>query len=74
MADNKGKLFEYAVLFHPDARKVGEEWVTDPSQLIVEPKRVVARDDKAVAIQASRDIPDTYLDKLDKVEVIVRPF
>ena len=74
MADNKGKLFEYAVLFHPEPRKVGEEWVTDPSELIVEPTRVVARDDKAVAITASRAIPEKFLDKLDKVEVIVRPF
>ncbi len=69
-----GKLFEYAVLFHPKAKKVGDDTVTDPSTIIVEVKRVISNDEKAVAIMAARDIPDTYLDKLEQVEIAIRPF
>lgn len=69
-----GKIYEYAVLFHPKPKKVGDDSVTDPSQIIVDVTRVVANDDSAVAILASRQIPESYLDKLDQVEIAVRPF
>ena len=74
MADERGKLFEFAVLYHPKPKKVGDDVQTPPSILVVEPERIVARDEKAVAITASRKIPDEYLDKLEDVEVVVRPF
>jgi hypothetical protein len=69
-----GKIFEYAVLYHPKAKKVGDDAVTDPSQLIVDVKRVIANKDSEVAITAARDIPVEYLDKLEQVEIVVRPF
>jgi ABC-type oligopeptide transport system substrate-binding subunit len=67
------KIFEYAVLYHPKAKKNGEEKV-DPSKLIVDVKRVVAPDEKTVDIMSSRDIPEDYLDKLEQVEIAIRPF
>jgi hypothetical protein len=66
-----GRIFEYAVLFHPKTKKDG---VTEPSELIVDVKRTIANDEKAVAIRAAREIPETYLDKLDQVEIAIRPF
>lgn len=69
-----GRIFEYAVLFHPKPRKVGDETVTDPSQIIVDVKRVVASDVGAVSIMAARDIPVEYIDKLDQVDIALRPF
>jgi hypothetical protein len=70
-----GKIFEYAVLYHPKPRKVGDDSVRDPSQIIVDVKRVVAKDESAAAILAAREIPEEYLDgKLDQVEIAVRPF
>jgi hypothetical protein len=42
--------------------------------LLVSPKFVLAKSDKEVAMRAAREIPETHLDKLDQVEVCVRPF
>jgi len=69
-----GRIFEYVVLYHPKPKKVGDDTVTDPSQIVVDVKRVVATDDKTVAIMAAREIPETYLDRLEQVEIAIRPF
>ena len=66
-----GKIFEYAVLFHPKTKKEG---ASEPSKLIVDVARMVASNDKEVAIKAAREIPEQYLDKLDQVEIAIRPF
>lgn len=71
----KGKLFTYAVLFHPrPLRDAGGNDTTPPSQILIKPTEVLAQDDKTVAMIATRQIPEEYADKLDLVEVIVRPF
>ena len=71
----KGKLFEYAVLFHPkeseDAR--GND-TTPPSQLLVSPVVVLAGSDKEVAMRAARAVPEKYETQLEQVEIVVRPF
>jgi hypothetical protein len=72
--NGKGQIYEYAVLFHPKPRKVGDDSVTDPSEIIVDVTRVVAQDENTVAIVASRQIPEKYLTTLDQVEIAVRPF
>lgn len=68
----RGKLFEYAIIYHP--RKKEKEEEAKKSVLIQAPKTELASDDKEVAIIAARAIPDEYLDKLQDVEIIVRPF
>lgn len=42
--------------------------------IIVEPKIMLAKDEKHAAMQAARVIPEEYADKLDEVEIRVRPF
>lgn len=69
-----GKLMEYAVVYHPKPRKEGDQMVEDPSVILVEPKRVIAKDEKTAAILAAREIPDDKLDVIDQVEILVRPF
>ena len=65
------KLFQYAVMLHPteEGKKTG-----DTSKIIVEVKTVLAVDQNGAVILAGRDIPSEFLDKLDRVEVAVRPF
>lgn len=65
-----GTLFEYAVLFHPK-KKDGDSQL---AEILIPPVLVVARSETEVTIRASRAIPDSHLDKLDQVEVRVRPF
>jgi hypothetical protein len=64
-------LFEMALLLHPtaDEIKAGKDTV-----VLVEPKQFLASDQQTATILASREIPEEHLDKLDRVEVAVRPF
>lgn len=69
------KLFEYAIVHNPKPTKDAQgNDTTKPATLLVEPKHILARDEKEVAMRGAREIPDTHLDKLDEVEVLVRPF
>jgi hypothetical protein len=74
-SDKSGKLFEYAVLYHPNATKDQiEAGETPKSIIIVQPTRVLAASAEHVAMLAARSLPEEYTDKLDDVEVLVRPF
>lgn len=69
------KLFEYAVIHNPKTTKDANGNDTTPkSSILIEPKRILAKDDKEVGMRAAREIPEDFLDKLDEVEVLVRPF
>lgn len=67
------KLFEYAVLIHPGEVKDGEKQA-DKTLLIKGPATVLAKDEKQAGTLVAREIPEDCIDKLDRVEVIIRPF
>ena len=67
----RSQLYEYAILHHPRPVK-DEKGVA--SSIIKQPTFVMAASDKEVGIKASREIPDSYLDKLEEVEICIRPF
>ena len=71
----KGKLFEFAVLHHPKAKRdlAGNE-ETVKSAILTDVTRVLAASPDEVSILAARSIPPDFLDKLDQVEIVVRPF
>lgn len=66
-----GKIYEYAVLFHPKTKK---DDVPKRSAIIVDVTRVVAEKTQEVEMLAARAVPAECLDKLDQVEIAVRPF
>lgn len=69
------KLFEYAILYHPtQTKEQRDKGETAKSILLKDVTRVLARAENEVLMVAARDIPETYLDKLDRVEIAVRPF
>ena len=69
------RLYEYVILFHPHQTKEQKDSGETPrSKIVVDVTRMLARDDKEVTLVAARSIPEEYLDKLDRVEVGVRPF
>jgi len=71
----KGKLFEYAVLYHPKPTKEqNDRGETPKSELLIEPKIVLSLDQNQAAMLAARAIPETHVDKLDDLEICVRPF
>lgn len=66
------KLFDYAVIHHP--KKKDKDTETKASKLIVVPTTILAKDENTALMLAARAIPEEYVDKLDEVEVAVRPF
>ena len=69
------KLFEYVVLHHPKVTKdVQGNETQGPDKVLKQPTPVLANNDKEVAMRAAREIPETYVDKLEEVEICVRPF
>lgn len=67
----KQSLFQYVLLWHPttDESKEGKK-----SKILKDLTMVLAQDQKTAAILAARSIPDEYVEALDQVEVIIRPF
>ncbi len=65
------KLYEFVALYHPKKEKGKDR---QKSKLIVDVQRVIADTEDEVKIIAARAIPDEYTNKLDRVELAVRPF
>lgn len=71
----KGKLFEYALLYHPKQTKEQLDLGEQPkSELLAPPVSLLAGTEAEVGVVAARAIPEKYLDKLDDVEIVIRPF
>ena len=68
----KLKVYEYLVLLHPEVDKDGDE--VGKTSILKDVTRVLAKDDKQVGMLAAREIPSDYLEQLERVEIIVRPF
>lgn len=65
------KLFQYAIFWVPTAeqKKAG-----DKAKILIPIKETLADNEGSVQIQASREIPEAYMDQLDQVQICVRPF
>jgi hypothetical protein len=69
------KVYEYVIMHHPKAKhNANGTELEQPSTLIVDVTRVVAKEESVVAMLAARAIPDGYTTKLDEVEIAIRPF
>lgn len=69
------KLYEYAVIYNPIPTKDQQERGETPkSELVVDVTRVLSNNDKEAMMLAARAIPDGYTDKLDRLEIALRPF
>ena len=74
MSDNgtpKERLFQYAILLHPTPEecRAGKR-----TELLGKVETLVARGTEEAVLHAARSIPAEHLDKLNRVEVAVRPF
>lgn len=68
----KLKLFEFAILMHPELDKDGKE--VGKTVFLKELCSMLAKDEKQVGIVAAKSIPEAHMDSLDRVEIVVRPF
>ena len=72
MPESRKKLFEYAILLHP---KSDDKTKADPpSQILVHPTSVLAFSEKEASMVAATAIEAEFMDRLEEVEIIVRPF
>jgi hypothetical protein len=65
------KLFEIAVLRHPrndEGKRIGK------TELVVGVTTVLANDLAQAQMLSGREIPEELLDKIEELEVVVRPF
>lgn len=58
-------LFQFAILLHPPKQN---------SVLLVPPQTILASKQSTVEIYAARLISDEYLDRLDQIEILIRPY
>lgn len=74
MAD-KAKLFQYAVIYHPKPTKDQiESGERAKSKLITDVTTVLASNEQEVGILAARSVDASYIENLEDVEILVRPF
>lgn len=67
-------LFEYAVLYHPKTTKdaMGND-TTPPTEIVTPITSLLAISDKEVSMVAARGLPEKFLERLDDIEIIIRP-
>ena len=67
--------YEYIILHHPAvSQREREDGVKKPSQVIKELNYMLAEDSKTVGLRAAREIPTEFIENLEEVEIIIRPF
>jgi len=71
----RGRPFDVLALYHPQPTKdQHERGETPKSEVIIQPHLVVATSQEIAGTMVAREIPEEYVDKLERVEVFVRPF
>ena len=69
----KQKLFQFAVLLHDKIDKGnGKEDIK--TSIVIEPKTILATDEKVALLQIAKQIPDEYKDKLQDIEILLKGF
>lgn len=66
------KLFQYAIFYVP-AEKEGKKQSEKPV-IVKDVTSILAKDERQALIKINREIPEQYLEKLDEVQVVIRPF
>ena len=65
----KAKLFQYAIIWHPEEKDKAKKAI-----IVQDIKTVLAKDPGEVGVLAAREIPEKYLKELDQIEIAVKAF
>lgn len=66
------KLFEYAVW--KDEKRDKDDEVVEKASVLVEPTTVLAESDQHVGMIAARQIDESHMKDVDRINVVIRPF
>ena len=64
------QLFQYCVLLHTRDK----EGVYTDSKIIIEPKLILAKDEKEAVFRVTREIPEEHASDPDNVQILIRNF
>jgi hypothetical protein len=67
------QLFQYSVLLHEYEQKENNRVYKD-SKIIVEPKFILAKNEKDVLFKVTREVPEEYAENPDDVQILIRNF
>ena len=67
----KSRLFQYAIIWNPSKDQVKSGLVP---LVLVDVTNVLAQDEKAALIMASRAIPQSHINELNQIDIALRPF
>lgn len=65
---SRKSLYEYAVLHHKETEDNIE------TELLIKPTIELAKDERSLGMMIARKLPESLLDDLDNIEIIIRPF
>lgn len=66
----KSQLFQYAILFNPDLKENDNR---EP-KVIKGIETILAKNQEEATIRIAREIPEEYLNRLDEIDIVCRPF
>ena len=66
------KLYEFAVILQAKKNRDGK--TTEQGKIVVDPTVVLAEDDEKAQLLAGRAIPESHMNDLDRLTLVVRPF
>lgn len=70
----KKRLFQYAVLFHERTTNKDLQKEEFNTQVIVPIGIMLATDEKIAALKIAREIDEKYVEQLQDIEILIRPF
>ena len=68
------QLFQYTVIFHKYGLNESATKVYLDSELIIEPRYVLAVDEKDVIFKATREVGEEYAQSPDSIEILIKKF
>jgi hypothetical protein len=69
---DKQTLYEYVVVWHPTEDEHDEKGLR--SKIVIPMANMLADTEKAVFMNVVKKLPEEYNDKLDQLDIIIRPF
>lgn len=71
----RGKLFQYAVLYHPNPTKEQADRGESPkSEVVIEPTTILALNEQQASTMVARAIPEEHIGHVDQLDIVIRPF
>lgn len=67
----KQTLYQYCAIWHPSEK---EAEAGTKSQIILELGSMLSNDQNSALLAVARKVPEKYVEQLDQVEILIRPF